>query len=186
MNAHQEIRRISGMLLFFAPLLISCSILFAAHAQEQPQEQKIVKIQIPPPVSISAQRLDIPAFPRLQVSDISILTSSRNLILRVELARNDNERRFGLMFRDNIPIGSGMLFVFDTMQERTFWMKNTWVPLDILFVREDGVIHSIHHKAIPRSLERIASNGESQYVLEIKGGEAERLGIASGDKILLR
>ena len=78
----------------------------------------------------------------------------------------------GLMFRNVILPGTGMLFLFDDVRERTFWMKNTWVPLDIIFIREDGVIQNIHYNAEPNSLERIHSEGEVQHVLEIAGGRS--------------
>ena len=109
---------------------------------------------------------------------------SRDVIhFEVEVAKNPKEQALGLMFRDNIPQGTGMLFVFMPPQEVSFWMKGTEVPLDMLFIRLDGTIGKIKSNAKPHDLVPISSGEPVVGVLEIGGGEAERLGIKVGDRL---
>lgn len=98
----------------------------------------------------------------------------------VELADDPQERAKGLMFRQSLPKGAGMLFVYETPQRASFWMKNTLIPLDMLFVDESGRVTRVHNNAIPHDLTPI-DGGEGVYaVLEINGGLAARYGIESG------
>ena len=85
------------------------------------------------------------------------------------------------MFRRELPALRGMLFPYDGDQEITMWMKNTFIPLDMVFIRADGAIHRIEEMTEPFSERIIASGGDVTGVLEIAGGEARRLGIARGD-----
>jgi len=154
-----------------------------ALAQSSADSGSNQAIKIPPRIKVSEGKAQGNTS-KLQTSDIKIQTSEgKNLVFRVELARTENQKQMGLMFRSTVASGAGMLFLFDNIQERAFWMKNTWVPLDIIFIREDGVIHNIYYNAEPHSLERITSDGEVQHVLEIAGGEAKRQGISIGDRI---
>ena len=98
----------------------------------------------------------------------------------VELAVNNEERQRGLMFRNGIELGSGMLFVYDQPQSVSFWMKNTSIPLDIIFADEAGVITKIFQNARPLSTTRIFGGNEVQYVLEINAGLTKSLGIKTG------
>jgi len=109
-----------------------------------------------------------------------------SVALQVEVAHTDEQKRIGLMNRDVVPENTGMLFLFDIEKERRFWMRNTRVPLDLLFVKNDGSIFHIHESAVPFSLERIPSQGKAMAVLEVAGGEAERLEISIGDKVVSR
>ncbi len=106
-----------------------------------------------------------------------------SVLLHVEIADDMQERAIGMMYRQGVPQNTGMLFVFQDNTERFFWMKNTFVSLDILFLDKRGRIHHIHKNAVPESLERIPSKRQSVGVLEIGAGEAERLGIQVGDYI---
>ncbi len=98
----------------------------------------------------------------------------------VELAVNNEERQRGLMFRKGIELSNGMLFVYDRPQSVSFWMKNTSIPLDIIFADEAGVITKIFQNARPLSTTRIFGGNEVQYVLEINAGLTESLGIKTG------
>lgn len=89
----------------------------------------------------------------------------------------------GLMYRTEMAEDAGMLFDFGTESERKFWMKNTLIPLDMIFIKSDGTIHHIHKNAIPEDLTRISSKGAVKAVLELNGGSAEKLNIQIGDKI---
>lgn len=101
----------------------------------------------------------------------------------VEIPQTHEQMATGLMFRTDVPEGTGMLFPVNPPKGAMFWMKNTLVSLDMLFIRQDGTIANIAHRTTPRSYALNSSDGPVAYVLEIKGGEAERLGIKSGDKL---
>jgi uncharacterized membrane protein (UPF0127 family) len=78
---------------------------------------------------------------------------------------------------------SGMLFFYDTPQEITMWMRNTYIPLDMVFIRADGVVHRIEARTEPLSENIVASRGDVTACLELAGGAAERLGLKPGDKV---
>src|SRR5690606_14750063 len=114
---------------------------------------------------------------------LTVKTSQGDQKLMVELADNDKERALGLMNRPSLDQDKGMLFVFDDAQPRSFWMKDTLIPLDMIFIREDGTVLSIYRRAQPHDPTQISSGGPARAVLEINGGQADILGIAIGDKI---
>lgn len=101
----------------------------------------------------------------------------------VEVARTPPQQAYGLMNRKSMPRDHGMLFTFQTEAGRSFWMKNTLIPLDMVFIRADGTIHHIHENAIPHDLTPILSNGPVKAVLEVNGGRMGALGIGPGDKV---
>ena len=101
----------------------------------------------------------------------------------VELATNDAERERGLMFRKELPEGRGMLFDFEREAPVAFWMHNTYIPLDMIFIRADGSILRIAENTEPLSDRLVPSGGPVRAVLEVIGGTARRLGIAPGDKV---
>lgn len=102
---------------------------------------------------------------------------------RVEVARTESEQARGLMFRDRLDANGGMIFPFKPPRPASFWMRNTLIPLDLLFVRADGVIGRIAANAVPYSLDTIDSGEPVAAVVEIAGGRAAALGIRSGDRI---
>ncbi len=104
-------------------------------------------------------------------------------VFNIELAITIEDQAKGLMFRTDMAEDAGMLFYFGEETERGFWMKNTLIPLDIIFIKTDGTIHYVHEKAIPEDLTRIPSYGPVTAVLEINGGMAEKLNIQKGDTI---
>lgn len=102
----------------------------------------------------------------------------------VELALNNEDRARGLMYRRQMDDFAGMLFVFPDVKEAAFWMKNTLIPLDMIFIDENGIIQNIHSNAIPGDLTRIDAGQPVKAVLEINGGMAQKAGISVGNKIL--
>jgi len=114
---------------------------------------------------------------------IEVVTKNGVHVFAVEIAENDEERARGLMFRTELPEGRGMLFDFHREQEVSFWMKDTPLPLDIIFIRADGTIRRIAANTTPYSLDTIPSGGPVRAVLEVIGGTAKKLGIAPGDKV---
>ncbi len=104
-------------------------------------------------------------------------------VFAVELARTPAERERGLMFVRELPEGRGMLFDFERDQEVAMWMRNTFIPLDMLFIRADGRIHRIAENTEPMSERIIPSGGPVRAVLEVIGGTARKLGITAGDRV---
>jgi uncharacterized membrane protein (UPF0127 family) len=100
----------------------------------------------------------------------------------VEVARTEAERARGLMFRTALADDAGMLFVFDETGEHPFWMKNTLIPLDLIFIDDSGRVTGVVARATPGSLEP-RSAGSGRYVLEVNGGWAEAKGVAAGDQV---
>jgi uncharacterized membrane protein (UPF0127 family) len=101
----------------------------------------------------------------------------------VEIAQNDAERAKGLMFRKELLEGKGMLFDFRHEQDVAFWMENTYIPLDMIFIRGDGRILRIAENTVPLSTRIIPSGGPVRAVLEVIGGTSRKLGIAPGDRV---
>ena len=101
----------------------------------------------------------------------------------IEIADDEAERAEGLMFRDRLAAGAGMLFVYDRPQQVSFWMKNTLVPLDMVFIGPDGRVNGVHENAVPGDLTAIPGPADTLMVLEIAGGLAQRLGLGEGAEL---
>lgn len=114
---------------------------------------------------------------------IEIASKSGVHAFAVEVATTDQERATGLMYRKELPEGRGMLFDFGRDQEVSMWMKNTYVSLDMIFIRSDGRILRIAENTEPLSTRIISSGGAVRGVLEVVAGTARRLGIAPGDRV---
>lgn len=117
---------------------------------------------------------------------LTIKSSKATHRFRVEVARTGEEQARGLMFRETLGPRQGMIFPMTPPRNASFWMKNTVIPLDIIFVRPDGTIASIEAETVPYSLEPVASREPVAAVLEIAGGRAAQLGIAENDKVSWR
>lgn len=104
-------------------------------------------------------------------------------IFTVELANTDAQRQQGLMYRKSMAEDRGMLFDFTMDRDVMMWMKNTFIPLDMLFISKAGKITHIHPNAVPHSEDIISSNGPVRYVLELNGGAAKKLAISVGDTV---
>ncbi len=119
----------------------------------------------------------------LAVIPLSVTGSGKTHRFRVELARDRLEQARGLMFRTAMGADEGMLFPLDPPRTASFWMKNTVIPLDIIFIGRDRRILNIAANTVPYSEDNILSEGEAVAVLELVGGRAAQLGIAPGDKV---
>ena len=106
-----------------------------------------------------------------------------SLPLNIEVPNSPAEFKLGLMFRENLEEDSGMLFIFDSVEQQSFHMKDTQIPLDIAFIKEDGTIDSIKELK-PHNLIPVYSDGEIQYALEVNKGWFEENNVNVGDKIL--
>jgi len=101
----------------------------------------------------------------------------------VEVADDGAERAKGLMFRESMPRSAGMLFVYEAPQRASFWMKNTLIPLDMIFADETGRVTRVHSNAVPHDTTPIDGGTDVRFVLEINGGLAARMGIAEGAEL---
>ena len=114
---------------------------------------------------------------------LTIVGGNGRHAFQVELARNDAERAQGLMFRRNLAADRGMLFDFGRVQPISMWMQNTYIPLDMVFIRPDGTIARIAENTEPLSTRAIPSGEPVLAVLEVIGGTASRLGLRAGDRV---
>ena len=118
-----------------------------------------------------------------EMKPLEIITKSGVQVFSVELAKTDEERMRGLMYRTSLPDGQGMLFDFSPEQNVSMWMKNTLIPLDMLFVQGDGRILRIAENTKTQSEDIIPSGGPVRVVVELIAGSAKKYGIAPGDKV---
>jgi len=121
--------------------------------------------------------------PAAQEGTLEIATKSGVRVFAVELAVTDEERAKGLMFRKELPEGRGMLFDFKREQPVSMWMQNTYVSLDMIFIRDDGRIARIAENTEVLSERIIPSGAQVRAVLEVVAGTAKKLGIATGDRV---
>lgn len=114
---------------------------------------------------------------------LEIATKSGVRVFSVEMARTEEQKTTGLMFRKELPDGQGMLFDFSPEQPISMWMRNTFIPLDMIFIRADGSVLRIAENTTPQSERIISSGGPAKAVLEVIAGTARRYGIAPGDTV---
>ena len=116
-------------------------------------------------------------------SELTIETSGGKQHFVVEEAKTPQQMAQGLMYRRAMAADAGMLFEYERAQPAAFWMKNTLIPLDMLFIGADGTVLDIHERAVPLSLDPIGTDKPVLGVLELNGGTVSRLGIKRGDRI---
>ncbi|HEY1720341.1 MAG TPA: DUF192 domain-containing protein [Magnetospirillaceae bacterium] len=126
------------------------------------------------------------AFPAMAASlgPLTIHTSDGKAhVFTVEMATTDAEREYGLMNRPSMDVDHGMLFDFGSEQPIYMWMKNTLIPLDMIFIDRTGKVVGVAARAVPESTEIIPSPGPIRAVLEVNGGVADRIGLKVGDRV---
>jgi uncharacterized membrane protein (UPF0127 family) len=143
------------MRLFCALLALLCGMLFQA------------------PASVAAGAL----------TPLKVQTASGTHSFQVEVADNDQSRAQGLMYRRELADDRGMLFDFKEERDVSFWMQNTYVSLDMIFIGKDGVVRRVEQRATPLSTRMIDSGSPVQFVLEVPAGIAAKLGIARGSTV---
>ena len=132
-------------------------------------------------VAIAATENQGPEFPR---STLTIATAAgKSLTFQTEIARSRDQQEYGLMFRKHLADDHGMLFVEQPPTVIHMWMKNTLIPLDMVFVAPGGKIAQVAENAVPESLDIIGADQPVEGVIELAGGAAKRLGIAAGDHV---
>lgn len=117
------------------------------------------------------------------IETLEIVTKTGVHVFSVEMATTEKEKETGLMYRKELPDGKGMLFDFSPEQQISMWMKNTYISLDMIFIRADGRILRIAENTEPESTRIISSGGLAKGVLEVIAGTARKYGIAPGDRV---
>ena len=155
------------------PVLVVATLLLACRGHAEPPAA-------PAPVSAQATA------PEPGTTPIEVQTSAGNrLPLRVELARTDEERTRGLMFRRSMAPDAGMFFFMPGDSDWSFWMKNTLIPLDLLFVDADGRVVGVVEDARPLDETSRRVGKPSRYVLEVNGGWCRRNGVGAGARVTI-
>ena len=113
-------------------------------------------------------------------------TDGKRYDFAIELALTPEQQTQGLMYRRSLAADGGMLFDFHQTKSISMWMKNTFIPLDMIFITDDGTVAGIAQRAIPQSLDIISSPGPVRAVLEVNGGTADRLHLHAGDRVLYK
>jgi uncharacterized protein len=124
-----------------------------------------------------------PASQAASFQPLEIVTKNGVHVFSVEMATTEEEKTTGLMYRKELPDGKGMLFDFSPEQQVSMWMKNTYIPLDMIFIRADGRILRIAENTEPLSTKIIPSGGPAKGVLEVIAGTAQKYGIQPGDRV---
>jgi len=131
-----------------------------------------------------AQPLNVQQRITFPTGELTIESSGQRHKFTIELADTDERRTLGLMYRTSLAADAGMLFDFKIDQPVAMWMRNTRLPLDMLFITRDGRIANIAQRTVPFSETSIYSSGPVRAVLELNGGTAERLGLKAGDRVI--
>ena len=130
------------------------------------------------PSLVRAQALE-----KFKTAKLTIVSAGKRNDFTIELALTDSQQQQGLMFRRTMAPDAGMMFDYRTPTRITMWMKNTLIPLDMIFIGADGKVVHIAERAVPMSEEIIPSEVPARAVLEVNGGTAQRLGIKVGDAV---
>jgi uncharacterized membrane protein (UPF0127 family) len=139
----------------------------------------VLLTQAAPPVAAQG-----PGAERMRSAALVIQTRTGNHRFTVEVARTGRQHATGLMYRRRLARDAGMLFLYKVSEPVIMWMKNTFIPLDMLFLAGDGRIMSMAQRTVPHSTANIPSGGPVMAVLEVNGGTVARLGISIGDRVI--
>jgi len=159
---------------FVAVCLVSFGIMFSGKSQADNEERR----------TANQPALVIPESAQFETEQITVKKADGEILyFDVEVAVTPTQQARGLMYRKQMDEDSGMLFLFDYASKRSFWMKNTLIPLDLVFLHHDGIVHHIHHNAKPQDLTSITSKHPAKAVLELNGGTSDKMGIKEGDQV---
>lgn len=133
--------------------------------------------------ALSSPALAQGAAPAGALESLTLVTSTGEHVFKVEVMRTDEQRARGLMFRRHMPADRGMLFDFKTEQRVMMWMRNTYIPLDMVFITKDGTVINVAEDTEPLSERTISSAAPAYSVLEVNAGTARRIGLKAGDQV---
>jgi len=165
--------------LFLSWFVVAAAVGCSSPAGEPAPSSPRAAPSSPPPTA----RGDVPPRFDLDHGVVVVVTDAGEQRFRVEVAAKDEERQRGLMYRDHLDDDEGMIFLFERQQQLSFWMKNTWIPLDMLFIDEDLKVLGIVENAEPLTLSGRSVAGRSRFVLELKGGTSSSLGLRAGQSV---
>ncbi len=172
-------------IIIFATLMILAPVLFIYNNIQKRPETEAATV-----VALAGQKLLSQKYDKDQIAkvhkfeDLQIVTSTGNVNLQVEVMQTPEELAKGLMFRQSMPEDKGMLFDFGIDRPVPMWMKNTYIPLDMIFINANGKIHRIEENTEPFSEKTISSGIPIRSVLELNAGTTRRLGIKAGDRLV--
>lgn len=161
-------------------MLVAATMLAGVLAACSPGESATARAQAPAAQADATLRHPVSG---LEVIDLAVMRGDKRLMFKVEVAASPQAQARGLMFRTQLGDNEGMLFPSEVPEPRAFWMKNTPLSLDIIFVGPDGRISNIAANTVPYSLDSVPSSGFTIAVLELRAGRAAELGIVPGDKV---
>ena len=144
----------------------------------------VLAVALAMPVACSTGPLSSSTAQAAELIPLTIKTAKGERKFSIEIARTSQEQARGLMFRESLPADGGMIFPMIPPRYASFWMKNTLIPLDMIFIRSDGTIARIEPETVPQTLEPVSSGEPVAAVLEIDGGLSAKLGIAEGDTVI--
>jgi uncharacterized membrane protein (UPF0127 family) len=124
----------------------------------------------------------LPVQAEMRRETLKLITASGEHTFDVEIAETAEQKAKGLMFRRSLPESAGMIFPYEPPQEATMWMRNTYISLDMVFIRADGIVHRVEFGTEPFSEAVVASHGDVAAVLELKAGVASRIALKAGDR----
>jgi uncharacterized protein len=171
------IKKINTARMFFIIAAVIIALAFLLFSIYNPRKNKQGKKQS------SSYSKTVPSFRKDGSLSIILTKNPTPILLDIEIADNEEERMRGLMDRQNLPDNAGMLFIFPNEEPRSFWMKNTYISLDIIYIDSKKEIVSIQKYTQPKSTYSIPSEKPAKYVLEVNAGYSDKNGIYPGDKI---
>ncbi len=161
-------------------MVAGAALMLGTLAACSPGEGATARAQAPTEAATQAARHPVSG---LRVIDLVVESGGKALPFKVELADSPEAQARGLMFRTELGDGEGMIFPSAAPEQRSFWMKNTPLSLDIIFIGTDGRISNIAANTVPYSVDSVRSSGLTSAVLELRAGRAAELGVAAGDKV---
>jgi len=175
-------QRVRFFILFTTFALVAASAACAKGAEKNPAAAAPAARPLeamPPPAQCTKEGAPIPQ-KGLRTAAVVVEAESGEQRFSVELCETSTQRNFGMMCRDYLAADKGMLFLFERMAPRSFWMKNTLIALDMVFIDDEGRVVGVVENAEPLTLDSRSPGAPAQYVLEVRGGTAARLGIRAG------
>jgi uncharacterized protein len=154
----------------FAPIACVLALLLSGFAVAQPARAQQAAIEAGEPMRLEAEKL-------------TIVTAQGRFDFDVEIADEPLEQQRGLMFRTDLPTRGGMLFAFGKPRLVTMWMKNTPLPLDMVFLNADGTVAHIAERTTPFSQDIVSSGGAVAFALELNAGVSRLIGLKAGDRL---